>query len=202
VSIDSSLRGRMGIYHILNTVTGVRYVGQSVNLFRRLNCHRNALCDGRHENKYLQRAFTKYGEESFSFGVLEFADSEEMLTPMEQRWLDALWPALLYNLAPSAGRSQAGIKRTPETCKRISEAKRGWKMSDAHKARLREFFTGRKMPPRSEEWRRKLSESKKGKPLSPHALKRAAQVNAGPRSAEFRAGCSERMRAAWARRRT
>lgn len=177
MAIDTeALTGSVGIYRIVNAVTGIAYIGQSGKLRKRLFEHRASLRRGKHDNAYLQRAFNKYGEDAFLFEVIEYCSAKD-LTKREQYWLDTVGLCRLYNLSPSAGRSQLGIKRSPETCALISKAKRGRYVSEETRQRLREYFTGRKMPPRSLEWRLKQSELRKGKPLSENARKRAAEVN-------------------------
>lgn len=48
-----------GIYIIQNTNDGKVYIGQSVNINRRLKDHIRLLKLGKHKNTYLQRAYDK-----------------------------------------------------------------------------------------------------------------------------------------------
>lgn len=75
-----------GIYQIRNTVNGKVYVGQSKDLAQRKRVHRRMLLDGKHYNRYLQRSFNKYGEDSFAFEVLEYC-KEEHLIKKERQWI-------------------------------------------------------------------------------------------------------------------
>lgn len=77
-----------------------------------------------------------------------------------------------------------GIKRSPETCRKISEAKRGCKgsygmlgkkMSDEHKAKISLAIKGKKKPPRTEEHKRKIGEAHKGKKM-PESFKELMRV--------------------------
>ena len=60
-----------GVYCILNTTNEKRYVGSSVHVKQRFAEHKRDLKKGKHCNIVLQRAWKKYGEDSFCFVVLE-----------------------------------------------------------------------------------------------------------------------------------
>ena len=64
-----------GIYCIENTVDGKKYIGQSVDIYRRWKDHKRELNGNRHRNMYLQRAWNKNGAESFHFYILEECDN-------------------------------------------------------------------------------------------------------------------------------
>ncbi len=78
-----------GIYWIKNTITNQVYIGQSTNLKKREKSHFNALKGGYHENSKLQRSYDKYGEENFSFNILESADyiDPDTLSQMEIKYI-------------------------------------------------------------------------------------------------------------------
>jgi len=61
----------IGIYGIRNMVDGKWYVGQSVQIEVRRECHFSLAKHGKHYNAHLQRAFLKYGKENFEFRILE-----------------------------------------------------------------------------------------------------------------------------------
>lgn len=61
-----------GIYTITNKVTGKLYIGESLDIYRRWHDeHIPQLRKNSHYNRELQNDFNKYGEENFSFEVLE-----------------------------------------------------------------------------------------------------------------------------------
>lgn len=75
-----------GIYKIENKLNGKVYIGQSVNVFKRINVHRTNLRRGVHGNSHLQLSCNKYGEDTFTFEVLEFC-GEDKLNEKEAKWI-------------------------------------------------------------------------------------------------------------------
>lgn len=59
-----------GIYEILNTANGKRYIGSSVNVELRTIHHRSCLKNNKHHSYHLQAAWKAYGEGSFDFNIL------------------------------------------------------------------------------------------------------------------------------------
>lgn len=78
-----------GVYQIRCITTGKVYVGSAVNVYQRWSHHQRALNRGRHKNKHLQAAWSKHGEDSFVFEVLEISDRSTLLV-REQAWMDRL----------------------------------------------------------------------------------------------------------------
>lgn len=76
----------IGIYKITNKVNGKIYVGQSVNIKQRWAEHKANLRNNKHENLYLQNAWNKYGEENFSFEIIEKCNQDE-LDDKETFWI-------------------------------------------------------------------------------------------------------------------
>ena len=87
---------RGGIYAIVNTQNGNRYVGQTYWFKKRWIQHLQLLRRGAHHNPHLQNSFNIYGESSFKFVVLEIVSNITRLTEMEQKWIDELKPE--YNI--------------------------------------------------------------------------------------------------------
>lgn len=157
-----------GIYSIVNLVNGKIYVGSAVNLNKRWKNHKVELRLDRHCNIYLQSAWNKYGEENFSFIVLEYCEREKLIE-REQFWID--WNNCCdrevgYNLAPKAG-SLLGFKPTPETLAKLSAIRKGKPRSEAAKAAIKAGWEKRKAAgPVSEETRAKMSKAQTGKKAS------------------------------------
>jgi len=108
---------KSGIYAIINAVNGKFYVGSSQNIKERWARHQRDLRKGIHRNKHLRRAWKKYGEGSFYFGVLEPVEDLARLTDREQYWMDLLKPE--YNILPTAG-SSLGFRFTEEQKQKLS----------------------------------------------------------------------------------
>lgn len=96
VQIDYKLKAKSGIYSILNTVNGKRYIGSSINIYNRFHEHLHNLNGNNAHNKHLQAAWNKYGEENFIFNVLELCDPN-IRFKREQYYLDMLNPE--YNFS-------------------------------------------------------------------------------------------------------
>lgn len=79
-----------GIYKIVNKLNKKYYVGSSKDIFSsqgRWKKHIYALNRNRHHSPYLQRAWNKYGKESFEFLMVENVAGAELLK-VEQTYLD------------------------------------------------------------------------------------------------------------------
>lgn len=167
-------RERSGIYEIVNTIDGKRYIG-SAKCFRiRFRVHKGLLEKGKHHAPHLQHAWSKHGEGSFEFRVIRFCEPE-CLIEFEQAAIDALKPE--YNVCLKAGSTfgrvhsaetrqkiaakKVGLKlppRTPEHRAQISQRHAGRQKSQAHAAALQ---AGRANRIYSEEQRAKVSQSLK-----------------------------------------
>lgn len=122
-----------GVYRIRNLVNGVEYIGSAALFKKRFREHRRTLGCGRHHSRYLQRAWLKYGADSFVFEILEEISDTAKLIEREQHWLDARKPG--YNIAPSAG-SQLGYRHSDAAKIKMRAAKIGKKLSAETCARM------------------------------------------------------------------
>ena len=73
------------IYIIQNNVNNKVYIGASKDTYNRLCNHKTQLRSNRHHNYHLQTAFNLYGENNFSFDVLEDCD-EQFIFSQENYW--------------------------------------------------------------------------------------------------------------------
>lgn len=119
----------IGVYLIRNTETGTAYVGSTIVGFKsRWGKHLHMLRNKKHPNRYLQRAWNKYGESAFRFEVAEKVEDKNRVLEREQYWLTVFWDAdKAYNLTPTAASNQ-GIEWSEQVKKKVSKGmKRAWK---------------------------------------------------------------------------
>lgn len=129
-----------GIYEIVNIANGKNYVGSSINMKKRWSEHRSGLRNNKHHARVLQRAWTKYGEESFVFRPLLIC-AEAMLVFYEQRALDVIKPeynATLFAASPATDSVVRG---------KIRAALIGHRVSDETRAKQAAVKRGRKQTP-------------------------------------------------------
>jgi group I intron endonuclease len=157
-----------GIYAISHIQSGKLYIGSAVNISKRKSVHVANLRTGKHHSIKLQRAWNKYGEESFEFKTLLVCDKKDLLF-YEQRLIDGYDVVNAgYNVCPTAG-SCIGVKQTAEDRAKKSAAMKGnkssigVKQSPEHIAKRVAAHLGRK---HSEESRAKMSAAHSGVSLS------------------------------------
>jgi group I intron endonuclease len=107
-----------GIYKI-ESITGNKiYVGQAVNIDKRIKSHKYTLIKNTHINPHLQNHFNKYGMDDFIFSVLEVIDRgenqsvkeyKEILNNREQYYIDTLYTT--FNIVKLVVNSSYGTPR-------------------------------------------------------------------------------------------
>src|SRR6266567_3161977 len=157
-----------GIYRITCVVTGKIYIGSAMNLRTRRKAHFGGLTRNEHHNPKLQNAFNKYGEDAFTFEVLELV-LPMSLTAREQYWFAKLNPfgKRGFNLDRVAGSSlgrvvsQAAREKSRTTqLGRVYPERQGRKQPPQAVEKTRQANLGRKA---SEETKRKQAEARTGK---------------------------------------
>ena len=73
----NSLKPRVGVFQIRNTVNGKIYIEASVNLDKIWNRHRVELDFGGHRNALLQKEWNEFGGANFKFEILSEIKQEE-----------------------------------------------------------------------------------------------------------------------------
>ena len=154
----------IGIYKIENLINHKVYIGQAIDIKKRWKDHKRMLRNGNHFRSHLQHSWNKYGEENFSFEILEICKLEEM-DEKERYWLryyGGYESTQTYNVRDGGQdthnvsketreklrKANLGKKQSPETIQKRAEKLRG------------QHRIGRK---RTEEERKKQSERQKGK---------------------------------------
>lgn len=147
-----------GIYRIVCLTSAKFYIGSAINLRKRWSEHRNGLKRGDHGNQKLQRAWNKYGEQSFTFEVIEFV-LPPFLLEREQHWLDKLHAVKEgFNMAPTAG-STLGREFSPEAKEKIRLAHLGRKHTEEARRNMAKSRIGTK---RNAETRAKMGAAQLG----------------------------------------
>ena len=168
----------IGIYKITNLVNNKVYIGQSKNIDYRFSLHKSYLLNNHHENIHLQRAWNRYGEENFKFEVIEECE-ESKLTEKEQYWIDyygGLNSNNNYNLrdASSVGK-MSNISRQKMSIAKLGTKREKWvceKLSKSFKGK-NSCWKGKHL---SEEHKRKISESNKGRKQTSEHIKKATET--------------------------
>jgi group I intron endonuclease len=146
-----------GIYKIINTINNKFYVGSAVKLSRRRARHFSELRNGKHNNKHLQAAWDKYGEQAFVFVVVEEVANDSDLLAAENVWLkEHVGKEYCYNIgvdatAPTLGWGGAksptwGYKHTELARARIGTASKARVQSEEEKAKRRRSMKGHVVP--------------------------------------------------------
>jgi group I intron endonuclease len=144
-----------GIYKIINVVNNKFYVGSAVDLTVRKRKHWWELRRGTHRNKHLQAAWTKYGEQAFTFVIVqELPDGADVLVA-ENVWLkEHVGKDYCYNIATDATAPQLGMSgeknamwgktfsHTDEAKAKIAAASAARVQTEEEKAKRRKSMRG------------------------------------------------------------
>lgn len=199
-----------GIYEIVNTANGRRYIGSAVSLEQRQGQHFRALARDRQHNRKLQAAWNKHGAAAFEFHILMICFSSCNLIPWEQRFLDEFRPE--YNLSPTAGsplgtrhslQSRANMSaaqrgQIPEVLAKMAAARRGRPLTPDHRAKISAAHRGKTL---SLEHKEKMLSANRGRPLSLEHRAKLRAANLGRRhTPEARAKISAAKLVYWSAR--
>lgn len=146
-----------GIYKIINIVNNKFYVGSAVDLKRRKTRHFSELRTGKHNNRHLQAAWVKYGEQSFVFVVVEELPPESDLLAAENVWLkEHVGKDYCYNIGVDATAPMTGFggdksptwgyKHSGESLQKIGTASKARVQSEEEKQKRRATMRGKPQP--------------------------------------------------------
>ena len=133
-----------GIYGIKNIVSNKIYIGQSLNVKRRLSYHLYRLRIGLHPNIHLQSSWNKHGESKFQFLEIEYCKAK-ILSKRENYWCKeykSFDREYGYNIAIVEDR---GYKLPKESCIKIGNKHRGKVLPEDTKRKISEFNKGKKL---------------------------------------------------------
>lgn len=143
-----------GIYKIYCSSNNKTYVGSSIRVTTRLREHRYSLRDGIAINSYMQSSWNLYGEDAFTFELLELCEVDLLL----QR--EDCWIRLLNTLAPNGFNMKTAERPvfTDVYRKKLSDTNhnKGKKLTDDVKDKMRNSHKGKKF---SDEHKKKLRDS-------------------------------------------
>ena len=161
-----------GIYKIINVINNKFYVGSAVDFTARKRRHWWALRSQRHANKHLQAAWNKYGEEAFTFVIVEELELGIDILAAETVWLkEHVGKEHCYNLGTEAIAFTRGwygeknpmwgkkFSHTDAAKARISKASKERVQSDEEKAKRIKSMQGHFVTPST---RAKISASLSG----------------------------------------
>jgi group I intron endonuclease len=144
-----------GIYKIINVINNKFYVGSAVDFTVRKRKHWWQLRKGTHRNKHLQAAWNKYGEQSFTFVIVEEFPFETNILVAENVWLkEHVGKDYCYNIATDATAPQLGMygeknamwgktfSHTEEAKAKISAASAERVQTEEEKAKRRKSMRG------------------------------------------------------------
>jgi group I intron endonuclease len=166
-------KGITGVYGLRNRTTGKWYIGQSWDLANRWGHHRRLKCK---RQPKIFNALAKYGVDDFEFVLLEqvVCPSQIALDRVERYWIKRYNSTEEgYNLQSGGSYGKHSVEtrrrmlghkkpnRTKEQRENMAAAQRG-KIQSAESVEKRAAkMRGRKRPPRTVEWSRKIGEAAK-----------------------------------------
>lgn len=149
------------IYKVTNRANGKVYVGQTVQSLRaRKKDHKNGI--GKHPQLALYRAFKKYGFETFDWEVIDYATSKYELDEKEKRYVEQLRVTdRLYGYNMTFGGE--GGKHTDEVKLRIGASNKGRIKSEDERRKLSESLKGKYTGAKASWWGRKHTNEQRQK---------------------------------------
>ena len=152
------------IYKITNKENGKFYIGSTIDMTKRKREHFRQLKKGEHHCFHLQRAYEKYGKESFELTYKEIeVDNEDKLRLLEERYINYCWKSgKLYNVSKKGcGGDLISYhpknKEFRELQSKISK-ERYANLSDEEKVAFSERMKGEKNPNYGHRWSKELRE--------------------------------------------
>ena len=121
-----------GIYSIFCISNNKYYIGQAIDIEKRIKAHINKLKSNNHHSPYLQNTYNMYGEKDFIFEVVEYCNIDELDTK-EQYYIKA-YDSLNPNgfNCTTGGNGMRGFVFSEETKKNWAKSRKGKYMGKEH----------------------------------------------------------------------
>ena len=146
------------VYLTTNLINGKQYVGDhSTN---NLNNWKSQHYFG--SGLHIQRSINHYKKVNFKREILEFFPNKKIAFEAQEKYIiqyNTLTPNG-YNISPKGGMQMVG-GCSDETKLKISNTKKGWKMTEKQKKQISETLSGTKKPPRTKEHSEKIMKTRK-----------------------------------------
>jgi len=174
----------IGIYKILNKVTGKFYIGSSNNIEYRFRQHKANLRHGYHNNSYLQAAWDKYGETNFEFIVEQKLDTIDRLLEVEDEWIEKTSCCnreIGYNLQLKS----TGTRHSEETLTKIRSKRNAYVYTDYHRQQISKSLMGNKRTlghKLSEEHKQKIAQAGIGRTPTEATREKLRIANTGKKA--------------------
>ena len=176
-----------GIIYKATSRDGRVYIGQTTETL--IGCKADHLLKLNDVNTAFHTALIEQGFMSFTWEQIDTADSQEEANKKEKQqiaYYQSDNPAHGYNFTVPKPRYMP----SKETCRKISEAKKGFTHSEETRQRISKANKGKKKPPRTAEHCRRISEVHKGMKHTPETRKKLSEIQKGkkrqPHTAETR----------------
>ena len=165
-----------GIYKIKNILDNKVYIGQSIDVEKRVREH--FINIKKRITHPLYNAINKYGVDNFEFSFIDLVTDSMKLNEREQYWIDyykSYLPEFGYNILQFVTTTR-GYKHTEETKKKIASIHKGKILSEETKKRIAVASGLRR---HSEETKRKMSLVQKGRIISKEHIQKLRESNLG-----------------------
>ena len=159
------------IYCITCTKNNKVYIGQTNNLEQRVRLHKYCLNNNKHPNKLLQWDFNLYGCNSFTFSVLDTANTRTESLQLETKYMN-LYGGIesdnIYNQQDLTGPNESVKQKISESVSGSNNGFYGKHHTEEFKQKHSKRMTGNNNPAKRAEVRNKISIANKGHKTPEH----------------------------------
>ena len=179
------------IYQYTNTLSGLVYVGQTINPQSRRRTYVSEAASPRPNPRCVIQAMQQAGLDTFTYQVLAEATSHDDLNRLEIHYIALLRandPRYGYNRTSGGQESgTTGYTHSAETKAKIGHGNRGKILSAETRAKIAQAKCGTTL---SAETRAKMSQAHRDRPRHPHSAETKAKMSLAKRGNRSRIGCT------------